>query len=419
MKKLLASILTGALVLSTLAMGTAGCSSSAPNASSGSASGANAAEQKSFTVWAWDKNYNIAALTAAADIYKKVKPNVKVNIVEVAQADVYQKLNTGLSSGTMVGLPDMVLIQDDRLQTFLKSYPGNFRDLSDVVKAEDFSKYELDFLTENGKMYGIPFGSGTACLFYRKDYIKQAGYTEKDMTDLTWEKYIEIGKAVKQKTGKDMLTLDPNDLGQVRMMMQSAGGWYLKEDGTTPYFAGNQTLKAALEVYKQLMDAKIVSITSDWGQFVAAPNSGKVATVPTGCWFIPSIAAEASQKGQWGIAAIPRLSTVPTGTNSTKLGGSDFTVLAKAPGADLAADFIKNTFASSSDLYQTILDKNGIIATYKPAMKGEAYQKGSEFFGGQKIFNDLSNWGVKTPAINYGLYTYACEDRDGIQSIRT
>ena len=29
----------------------------------------------------------------------------------------------------------------------------------------------------------------------------------------------------------DWLTLDPSDLGQIRMMMQSAGAWYTDADG--------------------------------------------------------------------------------------------------------------------------------------------------------------------------------------------
>ena len=67
------------------------------------------------------------------------------------------------------------------------------------------------------------------------------------MENLTWDKYIEIGKAVKEKTGKAMLTLDPSDLGQIRMMMQSAGAWYVKEDGKTVNIADNAVLKEAVK----------------------------------------------------------------------------------------------------------------------------------------------------------------------------
>ena len=48
----------------------------------------------------------------------------------------------------------------------------------------------------------------------------------------------EIGKAVKEKTGKAMLTLDPSDIGQIRMMMQSAGTWYTDDATLNLYSDG-------------------------------------------------------------------------------------------------------------------------------------------------------------------------------------
>ena len=106
--------------------------------------------------------------------------------------------------------------------------------------------YKLNVMSEGDKLYGVPFDSGVAALFYRTDLIEQAGYKKEDMKDLTWEKYIEIGKAVKAKTGKAMLTIDPSDLNQLRIMMQSAGSWYVKEDGKTVNIEGNEALKQAV-----------------------------------------------------------------------------------------------------------------------------------------------------------------------------
>ena len=81
------------------------------------------------------------------------------------------------------------------------------------------------------QIYGVPFDIGTEGLFYRKDYIEQAGYTEQDLTDITWDKLIEIGKKVKEVTGKDLMTLDPNTMTIMRDFMQSSGTWYFTPDG--------------------------------------------------------------------------------------------------------------------------------------------------------------------------------------------
>lgn len=50
-------------------------------------------------------------------------------------------------------------------------------------------------------LYGILFDSGVAAVFYRLDLVEVAGYTETDIQDLTWDKHIEIGTAIKEMTG--------------------------------------------------------------------------------------------------------------------------------------------------------------------------------------------------------------------------
>src|SRR5690625_746100 len=160
------------------------------------------------------------------------------------------------------------------------------------IYTDDFADYKIATTQFDGKQYGVPFDSGATGLYVRTDYLEEAGYTVDDLQNITWQEYIEIGKDIKEATGKDLLTLDPNDLGQIRVMIQSAGLWYVDEDGETPNIANNDALAEAFEVYKGLMDADIVKTVSDWSQFVGAFNSGDVASVPTGNWITPSIKAE-------------------------------------------------------------------------------------------------------------------------------
>ena len=390
------------LLLATVFMLSA-CSS---NAGSGASSDP---AKKEITVWAWDAKFNIAALNLAKERYMAKHPDVTINIIENAQADIVQKLNTGLNSGTTKGLPNIVLIEDYRSQNFLQAYPDSFRDMSDSIKSADFADYKAGPTNYNGKQYGVPFDSGVTGMYVRTDYLKEAGYTPEDMQDIDWDKFIEIGKAVKAKTGKDMLTQDPNDLGLIRAMIQSAGTWYLKEDGKTPNIAGNAALKEAMEDYKAMFDANIVKTNSDWSQFLAAFNSGAVASVPTGNWITPSVKAEASQSGKWAVVPFPTLKNTPNSVHASNIGGSSWYVM-NVDGQDTAADFMKETFGSDKELYQDMLNKIGIIGTFKAASTGSAYDKADDFFGGQKIYADFAKWTTEVPNVNYGLHTYAIED---------
>ncbi|NBD27554.1 ABC transporter substrate-binding protein [Paenibacillus glycinis] len=404
MKKLIGLLVICVLVLSA-------CSSkSNDTADNGNSSGGNGGDKASkITVWAWDPNFNIKAMNLAKDAYAAKDPNLTVDIIENAQNDIVQKLNTGMSSGTTKGLPNIVLIEDYRAQSFLQAYPDMFYDLSGSIKAEDFADYKLGPTSVDGKHYGVPFDSGVAGLYVRTDYLEQAGYKISDLQDITWDQYIEIGKKVKAATGKDWISLDPNDLGVIRMMIQSAGLWYLDADGKTPNIANNAAMKEAFEVYKKLMGANIVKTHSDWSSLVANYNTGAVASIPTGNWFTPSITAEASQSGKWAIAPMPKLAKTPNSVHATSIGGSSWYVL-NVPGKEKAAAFLKDTFGSDVDLYQKFVTDVGAIGTYKPAASGEAFSAANEFFGGQKIVSDFANWTTKIPNVNYGLHTYAIED---------
>ncbi len=398
LKKLLAALLCAVLLT-----GLAACSSSGgQNTSSGAAN--------TITIWAWDDNFNVKAANVAKEYYAKENPNVTVNVVSMAQADIVQALNTALSSKTYNGLPNIVLIEDYRIQNYLNSYPGELRDLSAIVNASDFMDYKLEVMSEGGKIYGVPFDSGVTALFYRTDYVEQAGYTAADMENLTWDKYIEIGKAVKEKTGKAMLTLDPSDLGQIRMMMQSAGAWYVKEDGRTVSISDNAALKEAVKTYKNLMDSGISTQISGWDPFVGAFQKGNVASVPTGCWIAPSIAAAEDQSGKWAVVPLPRMSGLDSSTNYSNIGGAGWYVLDKVSGAELAEDFLAKTFATNLNLMNDLAKEISLVSTLKAAAETENYTTPNAFFSGQEIFKEFSLWTTKIPAVNYGFYTYTIED---------
>ncbi|ANE46278.1 ABC transporter substrate-binding protein [Paenibacillus swuensis] len=398
MRKMVAALLVSVMFLSA-------CGS---NAGNGNNAG-EGKEAKEISVWAWDPNFNIKALELAKETYAKENADLKVNVIENAQADIIQKLNTGLSSGTTKGLPNIVLIEDYRAQSFLQAYPDSFYEMTGKYKTEDFAEYKIAPTSLDGKNYGLPFDTGVSGMYVRTDYLKDAGYTTEDLQDIDWNQYIEIGKKVKEKTGKKMITLDPNDLGFIRMMIQSSGAWYTKDDGVTPDVAENEALKVAFESYKAMIDADIVAPNSDWSQFLAAFNSGEVATVPTGNWITPSVKAEASQSGKWAVVPQPTLPGVANSVHASNLGGSSWYVL-NVPGKEQAADFLAKTFGSNKELYQKFITEIGAMGTYKPAAGGEAYQVKDEFFGGQNIIGDFAKWSEQIPQINYGLHTYAIED---------
>ena len=179
--------------------------------------GATSALAEKLTVTAWDANFNGNALKAAYEDYKaNVDPDfeLEINIVS-GSSDVEQAITTAGASYDYSNLSDIVLFQDHYIQSFVMDYPDAWMDLEDAgINWDDFGAEKLSYSTVDGVHYGVPVDNGTAIMAYRVDLLEQCGYTVADMTGITWEKFLEVGKEVYAKTGKALLSMDGggNDL---------------------------------------------------------------------------------------------------------------------------------------------------------------------------------------------------------------
>ncbi len=364
----------------------------------------SAAWAEDVTVWCWAPEFNGAAMDEAISRYTAAHPDANITVVTFAKGDMELKLQTQLASGTTEGLPDIVLIEDYGAQKYLLSFPGAFEPLTDKVDYSKFAPYKVALATVEGQTYSLPFDSGASGLFYRTDLLAEAGYKAEDLADITWDQLIEIGKAVKAKTGKPMLSIDMNDAGAIRIMLQSAGSWYFNEDGSAN-IKDNAVFKAALTTWvKMLQTPDLYKQVSGWGDYTGAFNNGDVAGVFTGVWMTGGIKGN-NMSGKWGVAPTPKLAGVEGAGHASNLGGSSWYVLSSAPAKDTAIDFLNTVWAGDADFYQKILVGQGAFAAYLPARDGEAYSASDDYFGGQSVWANFSDWQAKIPGVNYGIFT--------------
>lgn len=369
-----------------------------------------ASEEKVITVWAWDEAFNVRAAQLAAERYKKEHPEVEIRVVSKAQNDITEKLCNGLSSRIYSDLPDVVLIEDYRIKGFLTNYEDEFTELTSVISYDKFMDYKVDIASVNGRRYGVPFDNGVAVLFYRKDLIEAAGFEEKDMEDLTWERYIEIGRIVKEKTGIYMLTLDPCDLGILRIMLQSAGQWYVDKEGSKVTIQDNQALADGVRIYLQLLEEEIAYSVNDWDGFIAAFRDKNVATVVSGCWVSPTIKENKEQDGLWRVARIPRLGANPDSIQASNHGGSSWYILKNKEHAKEAKDFIKFMFGENEEFSNELIEEINLFSAFKDSGDLSNYQKADPFFGDQILSAFISEIAADIKAVNYGAHTYSIEE---------
>ena len=423
-KKLLSVLLVGAMAFSLAACGGGGGSDDSGSGSSGdsgSDAGGSSGGDK-LVVWTWDPAFNIPAIEEAGKIYKDtVNDKFELEVVETLSDDCETKLQTCAESGDFGTMPDIVLMQDNSYQKFVSFYPEAFTDLTDSgIDFSQFAEGKLSYSTVDGKNYGVPFDNGAVVSCYRTDILEEAGYTIDDITDIDWDKFIEIGKVVKEKTGKYMLSGQANSQDIIMMMLQSAGASLFNEDGT-PNLVGNDPLNECIDIYQKMVKEGIFYEVNEWDEYVSSITNEQCAGTINGNWIMATIMGMEDTAGKWEITNMPKLVKTADATNYSNNGGSSWYVTSNCKNTDLAFDFLAKTFAGSEDLYANILPTTGAIGTWGPAGESEAYQAPQEFWNDQPIYSTIVEYAEKTPTNNTSAYYYDVREviSTAIQDIMT
>lgn len=420
-KKVISLMLIGAMVASMAACGSNGGSDNG-NAANGNDTSAAAESDggaseggNTLTVWAWDPAFNIPAIKEAGNIYKADHPDFELKVVETLSDDCETKLITAAESGDLSTLPDIVLMQDNSYQKFVSIYPEAFTDLTDSgIDFSQFAAGKLSYSTVDGKNYGVPFDNGAVIGAYRTDYLEQAGYTIDDLTDIDWNRFIEIAKDVKEKTGKYMLSGQADSPDMVMEMLQSAGASLFDKDGK-PAMTDNAALKECISIYQKMVEEGVYYEVNNWDDYVSSITTGQVAGVINGNWISATIMGMKDTSGKWAITNMPKLIETPNATNYSNNGGSSWYITSNCKNKDLAIDFLKSTFAGSVKLYENILPTTGAIGTYAPVADSTAYQEPQEFWNNQPIFAKILDFSLKTPTNNTSPYYYDGRNAIGTQ----
>ena len=383
-----------------------GCNKQEAPAENNTGGDAQPAEGNTLTVWCWDPAFNIYSMKEAEKLYQKDHPDFVLNVIETPWDDVQTKIITAGTSGDTSNLPDILLMQDNAFQKNVISYPELFIDVEGSgINFSDFAASKVAYSVVDGKHYGVPFDSGAVIAAYRTDVLAEAGYTVDDFKDLTWDEWIEKAKVVLDKTGHPLLSCVANEVDVVMFMLQSAGASLFDKDGN-PSIADNAVLKTVLETYKKAKEAGVLVEKNDWDGYIGSFISGEVAGTMNGCWILASIQTATDQAGNWALTNMPKLAGVDNATNYSNNGGSSWLLTSNTKNKELAYDFMKSTFGSSVEFYETILPSAGALSCYAPAGSSDVYSKPQEFFGGQTIYKDVVEFSTKTPSNNTGVYYY-------------
>ena len=367
-------------------------------------SGIPAHAEDKLTVWTWDPSFNIYSMKEAEKIYQKDHPDFSLDIVEVSWDDTQTKLGTILSSGNYAELPDILLMQDFAFQKYVLTFPDLFVELTDSgIDFSQFAEGKVGASVVDGKNYGVPFDNGADIAAYRADILEQAGYTAEDLTDIDWNRFIEIGKDVKRKTGYSLFSTLAKSSDLIMQMVQSAGGTIWNEEGA-PYLVGNEILEKSIEVYKEMFDSGVMATGNSWDEYVSTFTTGKTLGVINGCWIMASIETAEDTAGNWRITNMPSLPDIDTATNYSNQGGSSWGITSNCQNVELAEDFLNATFAGSMELYETILPGCGALSTWTPVADSSVYSEPQAFYGDEPVFEKITEFAANVIPFETGIY---------------
>ncbi|KHK95488.1 hypothetical protein LK09_19095 [Microbacterium mangrovi] len=391
--------LAATVALAALAAGAlAGCSSQASGQST---------DDKitgKITVWSWTAPAK--GLKAAVAGFEKLHPGTTVEVQDVGNPAIWDKITTGMAAGG-AGLADVLNIGIDYMGNYVEKFPGKLVDL----RQYGAGKLESDFPAgawksgtgTGGQVYGVPYEVNATGFFYRTDLFRKAGIDV--ATIKTWDDLIAAGTVIKEKTGVPLLNMD-----KAATTADSAGLWQLLTNQQNSFYfnaKGEITMNdaagvKALTIIKKANDAGIVgNMPGSWDNLVAQMKGDKpVATFTSGGWMAGELPLDApDMAGNWGVVKPPAVEA--GGLTAAINGGTYLSVAETSKNKATAAAFVKYALGTL-DGQQTVYKAGGMFPGYKPFITSQDFSKPMAFYNGQRV-NDIfiAQLAQKTPVVNY------------------
>lgn len=284
-------------------------------------------------------------------------------------------------------------------------------DLTDYeIPWDDLVDSKKSLYSVDGEHYALPMDSGASIAMYRTDYLEEAGYTIADLTNVTWDKVVEIGKDVYEKTGHYLLLDDATSCFIPKQIYTSSGAQFFDEEGNPDI--DNDVMKKTLEITKELVDNKAMYIAGSWDEYNSCLNEGTGGGVVNGMWINGNISNAPDQKGKWAVTDMPALD-IQGATHMTNSGGASW-VITKRAGDDTEklVDFLSYELCGdgSQSYWEYLVNTAGYVSTYKPVLNSDLYDTVENDYFGETFFKDVAQLVDGAPALNSSPYYMDAQD---------
>lgn len=351
-----------------------------------------------ITCWTW-----APALKSVYAGFKKLYPNIDLEITPMSWSDAHDKVLVAMASGS--GAPDLLTIDSGYIQKFIDQ--GGLVDMSDFMNPikDKFPPFKVQNDSDSsGRIFAVPFDVAPVGFFYQKSIVDKY----KIALPETWADFISLGKQLKAK-GVYMNTvsvaassMDQSLHGEVGLLglltQQQGGAWF---DADLKPTLNTKEVVTAMKLIKEMVDSGI-SANESMGSpsYQQGYADGKILGVVSGAWYVNAlndfVKPGASQWGNWRVALMPAFTK--GGVRASNLGGSELAIPAQISDSQkkLAMTFIKFACASLEGA-KVHADSNELPA-FLPAYSTDIIQnKTFDVMGDQKVYKMLAQVAPKVP----------------------
>lgn len=343
MKRILSGLLSAALLLSTFA-GCSGSGSSASGTASGAASAAASTPQK-VTFWYAYKGDEGKIFEQAVEDYNKSQTKYKVQGLSVTDK---QKIIVAMASNES---PDLITGSNQDVGTYQSS--GLIENISDYIKKDNFdtkvfSDAAITANTVNNSMYALPLSAYSIQMYYNKDLLKKAGYTEPPKTMEEMYEMAVKATTLDSKGNIDVLGYPLFPLASAKQeLVYGFGGRWWAEDGKTltPDSQGViDSLKMNVKFREKYGIQKVQAFiaTANTNRYTSKDMffAGKQLFRFDGCW-LPTMMKKYGSTVNYGITLIPGTQADPNLRGTCRFETSSVLIPVAAQNKDGAWDLAK------------------------------------------------------------------------------
>ncbi len=263
--------------------------------------------------WAMGQEGRVAAQLVRG--FERENPGIRVEVQQLPWAAAHAKLLTAYAGDSTpdvaqmgnTWIPEMAAL---RALTPLQPYISRSR----VVSPTDYFPGVWRGNVIGGRVYGIPWYVDTRLIFYRKDILAAAGFSQPPASWADWTRMMAAIKA-QARPGQWAALLPLNEFEQLVSLSLEEPGSFLRDHDQYGNFQSprfEQALRFYVELFRQgyaprVDDTQIASVPMEFAR-------GHFAFYVSGPWMIREFATQMPKAVQrdWATAPLPG----PTGGNS-------------------------------------------------------------------------------------------------------